>query len=161
MDLADGAVYDNMGTEALFHNCETILVSDAGDELDVLDDMPFEWLSQAVRTLLIAMSQVNNLRRRRLLDEIHVQERKGTYWGLSQKIGKSLADEKKDKELLVDNEQTRKLGEIGTRLNRFSDERQENLINWGYALADARMRRYVIEGNALRPGTLPFPDRLV
>jgi NTE family protein len=43
------------------------------------------------------------------------------------------------------------LAEIRTRLNPFSDEEQEQLINWGYALCDAAMRTHVPEIIATRP----------
>ncbi len=69
-----------------------------------------------------------------------------------------LEKEKKAKELLVDSEQTRAVCQMRTRLNRFTDEEQEILINWGYAMTDSRMRRHVIEKDS--PGRLPFPGRL-
>ncbi|MCP3958824.1 MAG: hypothetical protein GY719_13305 [bacterium] len=171
MDLGDGAVYDNMGLTKLMNNCETILVSDAGDSLDVLDALPFEWLSQAVRTLEVAMDQSNKLRRRELAEEFELEERRGVYWGISKPIldekprrapEHPLPSEGPGAALLKDSERTRALGEMRTRLNRFIDEEQESLINWGYALSDARMRQYVIEPSAvLGQGALPFPDRLV
>jgi NTE family protein len=34
---------------------------------------------------------------------------------------------------------------IRTRLNRFEDVEQEQLINWGYAVCDAPVRRYAPE----------------
>jgi NTE family protein len=37
-------------------------------------------------------------------------------------------------------------------------EEQEQLINWGYALADAAMRRHVLEKDT-KPGNLPFPQQ--
>lgn len=159
MDLADGAVYDNLGLTALVQKrCETILVSDAGDAIDVVDALPFDWLSQAVRTLLIAMDQSNKLRFGKLIEEYRREERKGAYWGISGPIKKRLEGEGKKPELLLDSEETRELGNMRTRLNRFTDEEQEKLINWGYALTDARMRRWVVSRDS--PGSLPFPGRL-
>jgi hypothetical protein len=35
------------------------------------------------------------------------------------------------------------LAKLRTRLNPFSDREQEQLINWGYALADAAVRNHV------------------
>ncbi len=153
MDLADGAVYDNMGLTTLLINCQTVLVSDAGAALDIKDALSFEWLSQVVRTLLVAMDQSNKLRYGRLIGEFVDEEREGTYWGISQPIKDRLGDE-----LLKDSPRTRKLGSMRTRLNRFTDDEQENLINWGYALADARMRRWVTKEP--KEGELPYPNRL-
>ncbi len=176
MDLGDGAVYDNLGLLRLLDNCETILVSDAGDSLDVLEALPFDWLSQVLRTLLVSMDQSNKLRVGKLIDEFSAgkalsgtragKPRKGAYWGISSKIKKRLETAEpprpsRSPELLVDSEQTRAVGEMRTRLNRFTDEEQETLINWGYALADARMRRRVLEPtDEDRPGQLPFSGRL-
>ena len=42
-------------------------------------------------------------------------------------------------------QQVRSLAGIRTRLNKFSEEEQGLLINWGYALADAGLRAYVVE----------------
>ena len=159
-------------------NCKTILVSDAGDKLDVIDALPFEWLSQAVRTLVVAMDQSNKVRYGNLIEKFRDGRKKGTYWGISNKIRIDSVDKhlkrrnarlkKRDqieidpktwKELLKDNDQTGKLGEVRTRLNRFTDEEQENLINWGYALADARMRLFVTDKDS-PAGTLPFSGRL-
>ena len=36
--------------------------------------------------------------------------------------------------------------DVRTRLNAFSDEEQGQLINWGYAVTDAAMRKFVIQG---------------
>lgn len=168
MDLGDGAVYDNMGLTRLLHKCETVLVSDAGDLLDVLDALPFDWLSQVLRTLLISMDQSNKLRVTKLVEEFTSKQkkRKGAYWGIRDKIGVFLEKGEPPRpsrapELLVDTERTRAVSEMRTRLNRFTDEEQETLINWGYALADARLRRWVLEPTEEdRPGKLPFPGRL-
>jgi NTE family protein len=35
------------------------------------------------------------------------------------------------------------LAQIRTRLNPFTDQEQEQLINWGYALCDAALRTHV------------------
>jgi NTE family protein len=37
------------------------------------------------------------------------------------------------------------LADIRTRLNPFTNQEQEQLINWGYALCDAGVRTYVPE----------------
>ena len=176
IDLGDGAVYDNLGLtrlEAQRRKIGTLLVSDAGDSLDVLEALPFDWLSQAMRTLIVSMDQTNKLRVKELNEDIYDRKKNGAYWGIADKITedkswgrkgeraenrKTLADLGKDPELLVDNEKTDAIGEMRTRLNRFTDAEQESLINWGYALSDARMRRWVLD--KAPSGTLPFPGRL-
>ncbi len=57
-----------------------------------------------------------------------------------------------------DNALTGSLKNIRTRLNPFSPEEQGHLINWGYALTDAGMRRHVIPGTKCPPATWPIKD---
>ena len=66
-----------MGLTRLLDYCETVLVSDAGDALDVVDALPFDWLSQVLRTLLVSMDQTNKLRVGKLMEEFRRGERKG------------------------------------------------------------------------------------
>ena len=47
------------------------------------------------------------------------------------------------------------LAGIPTRLKRLDDRDQERLINWGYAICDTALRKWVIEG--VQPGRLPYP----
>jgi NTE family protein len=48
------------------------------------------------------------------------------------------------------------LAETPTRLKRLDDTRQERLINWGYAVCDAALRKHVKPGLA-RPADFPYP----
>jgi NTE family protein len=162
MLLTDGGVYDNMGLEAIWDRCSTVLVSDAGAPLDVDPDPPTEWTRQAIRVLDIVTEQTRALRRRRLLEDFTQMEheganaapkRKGTYWGIRTRIdayGKTDA-------LTKDNDRTAALQNIRTRLNEFEPEEQGQLINWGYALTDAAMRRYVDPQNTA-PAAWPVPE---
>ena len=43
-----------------------------------------------------------------------------------------------------------------TRLKRLDEEVQERLINWGYAVCDAALRRHV-DPNAPEAPALPYP----
>ena len=137
--LTDGGVYDNLGLEAVFDRYETVLVSDAGAPFDLDRSPSGAWLSLTKRALLIASEQTRALRKRWLINEFKASVRKGTYWGIATHIDNyGLGDA-----LARDSERTAQLARIRTRLNKFKDEEQERLINWGYALADAAIRRYV------------------
>ena len=59
--------------------------------------------------------------------------------------------------LKVPRETTATLARIRTRLDPFSDAEQCSLINWGYAVCDAAMRKYVVPG-ATQPASWPYPD---
>jgi NTE family protein len=162
--LTDGGAYDNMGLEAIWDRCKTVLVSDAGAPLDAQADPPTDWTRQAIRVLDIVTEQTRALRRRALMQDFQqTQEagltastaanRNGTYWGIKTKIDAyALADA-----LLMDNAVTSELQHIRTRLNEFSEVEQGRLINWGYALTDAAMRKYVDTAN-MAARTLPVPS---
>jgi NTE family protein len=71
-------------------------------------------------------------------------QRRGTYWGIRTRIDAyGVANA-----LTKDNDKTAALQNIRTRLNEFKPAEQGALINWGYALTDAAMRRWVDPQNA-------------
>jgi len=53
---------------------------------------------------------------------------------------------------------TLELANLPTRLKRMEPEIQERLINWGYAVCDAALRRHVEPGLS-KPAGLPYPAR--
>jgi NTE family protein len=159
MLLTDGGVYDNMGLEAIWDRCSTVLVSDAGAPLDADPDPPTDWTRQAIRVLDIVSEQTRALRRRRLLHDFQqageaaTSRRNGTYWGIRTRID----DYGMPDALVRDNARTQALQDIRTRLNEFKPAEQGELINWGYALTDAAMRRWVDRQNAA-PASWPVPE---
>ena len=48
------------------------------------------------------------------------------------------------------------LAETPTRLERMDDDLQERLINWGYAVCDAALRKHVDPAIAA-PAAFPYP----
>lgn len=150
--LTDGGVYDNLGLEAIWDRYQTVLVSDAGAPLEMVAKPPKLWLSQTVRTLGIISEQTRALRKRRLVSDYIADVREGAYWGIA-----SHADDYRLADAMIkDNKLTGTLKEIRTRLNKFSDEEQGHLINWGYALTDTAMRKHVLP-EATQPGSWPDP----
>lgn len=162
--LTDGGVYDNMGLEAIWDRCKTVLVSDAGAPLDADPDPPRDWARQAVRVLDIVTEQTRALRKRALMQSFQQAEeeglkrnapptKRGSYWGIRTKIAAyGVANP-----LAVDNEITEELQHVRTRLNQFKPREKGRLINWGYVLTDAAMRKYVDPGNAAA-SSLPVPE---
>ena len=137
--LSDGGVYDNLGLETVWNRCQTLLVSDAGAPFGMGQTVETDWLKQTMRALDVATDQSRALRKRALIDDLKHGVRSGTYWGIATEIkGYKLADP-----LPCDDAIVRPLADIRTRLNPFTDQEQEQLINWGYALCDAGMRTYV------------------
>lgn len=162
MVLTDGGVYDNMGLEALWDRCDTVLVSDAGAPLDVEDDPHVDWVRQPIRVLNIVTEQTRALRRRALMREFQQTQhdgsvpggapsKKGTYWGIRTHI-----DAYGSNSLVKDNDTTAALQRIRTRLDTFTQREQGQLINWGYALTDAAMRRWVDPAHGV--GSWPVPE---
>ncbi len=49
-----------------------------------------------------------------------------------------------------------RLAEIPTRLKRVDATTQERLINWGYAVCDAALRKHV-DPELLKPAGFPYP----
>jgi NTE family protein len=151
--LTDGGVYDNLGLEAIYDRCDTVLVSDASAPFDIVTQAAGDPLAQLDRVNAVMMEQTRALRRRAVVSEFTSGRRKGTFWGIGTRIGDyQLADA-----LVHDTTLTASLQLIRTRLNRFSAEEQGHLINWGYALADAGMRRYVLTAPPAVAARLPDP----
>ena len=156
--LTDGGVYDNMGMESLWkkfsnelvtdnHNfkallqddIDSVLISDAGAPLAYQKKPGKNWFSLTMRALDIVTDQARAVRKRWLIDKFKRKKLSGTYWGITTKIDNyGLSDA-----LAKDNKITRGLSVIKTRLTSFSDSDKGKLINWGYALADAGMRKHV------------------
>ena len=103
----------------------------------------------------IATDQARAVRKRWLIDKFKRKKLSGTYWGITTKIDNyGLSDA-----LAKDNKVTRGLSEIKTRLTSFSDSDKGKLINWGYALADAGMRKHVKDILVKMPDPQwPFPE---
>ena len=147
--LGDGGIYDNMGLERIWDRYETVLMSDAGSPF-ALQSAPgllgFSQTARLLRTLSIIDRQSRALRRRRLMRDFQRGDMHGTFWRLETAIDQyRTALDGKPAPMTRDNDTTRALAGVRTRLNRFVDRDQGALINWGYALADAALRAYVID----------------
>jgi NTE family protein len=148
--LADGGVYDNLGLEAMWERCKSVLVSNAGAPLEIEVRPATDPVGQLGRVRDIMSEQTRALRERWLVKDLKRKVRKGAYWGISTKI----ANYRVPDALTKDNALTQDLDKIRTRLNKFTDEEQGRLINWGYALTDAAMRSH---GKQILPGDPPAP----
>jgi NTE family protein len=150
--LTDGGLYDNLGIETIWRRLDTILVSDGGAPFSYTTPAR-DWFRQALRALDVTTNQARGLRKRRLIELYRREERKGAYWGIMTEIGGYAVLNA----LTVPVETTAKLARMRARLNSFSEGEQCSLINWGYAVCDAAMRRFVAV-NAAPPAGWPYPD---
>jgi NTE family protein len=149
--LGDGGIYDNLGLETVWNRYQTVLVSDAGAQFGVRSTVETDWIKQTLRALDVATDQARALRKRALIDDFQRNVRSGTYWGIQTDIRDyHLASALPCADAIV-----KPLAHLRTRLNPFTDEEQEQLINWGYALCDAAIRTHVPQIVATSPNPTP------
>lgn len=149
--LSDGGVYDNLGLETAWKRYRTILVSDGGGRLAEEKSVDRDWAQQSIRVLKVIDGQVRSLRKRQVIDSFDRGDRRGSYWGIaSDPDDYGLADP-----LPTNPAQITRLAETPTRLKRLSAQQQEKLVNWGYAICDTAIRRWV-EPGLMRPSDLPY-----
>jgi NTE family protein len=149
--LSDGGVYDNLGLETAWKRCTTILVSDGGAPLAMQADPAHEWLGQASRVLEVIYNQVGALHKRNLIAAYKNRVREGTYWG----IASDISHYEMSTALQCDYSITLKLATTPTRLTALDPALQHQLIDWGYAVCDAAMRKHVVP-QAPAPTQSPF-----
>lgn len=153
--LSDGGVYDNLGLETVWKRYETVLVSDGGMAFSPDASPAEDWALHSKRVLELIDNQVRSLRKRQLIASFEMNLRKGCYWGITTTIGDyGLPDT-----LPCTPGRVRALGQVPTRLTDMPDDVQEGLINWGYAVCDAALRRYVVTAGT-PPPTFPYPRGL-
>jgi len=151
--LTDGGVYDNLGLETAWKRYQTILVSDGGGHLQPEEEPKSDWARHSFRVLNLIDNQVRALRKRQVIDSYESGARQGTYWGIRTNIvNYQLADA-----LNCPYDRTMALAETPTRLKRLDDTLQERLINWGYAVCDAALRKHV-EPTLPKPSNFPYPN---
>ncbi len=150
--LSDGGVYDNLGLETAWKRYDTILVSDAGGQITAEGEPSNNWASHSYRVLNLIDNQVRALRKRQVIGSylapLHdANHRKGAYWG----IRTDIADYHLADALDAPHARTIKLAEISTRLASMDNKTQARLVNWGYAVCDAALRKHVDAGLGPKP----------
>ena len=138
--LTDGGVYDNLGLETVWKNFRTVLVSDAGGAFDAENKPAFDWFRHTYRILNTIDNQVRSLRKRQVVESYKAGIRMGSYWSIRTNANE---DYVVNAYLECPYEVTSTLAAVPTRLARLSAKTQEQLINWGYALTDRAIRKFV------------------
>jgi NTE family protein len=150
--LTDGGVYDNLGLETAWKRYQTILVSDAGGQAAVEAEPARDWIGHTIRALTLITDQLATLRRRQVVQSLRLGLRSGTYWGVRTDISHyGLADA-----LDCPVSKTTELADVPTRLKRLEDDLQERLVDWGYAVCDAAMRRHVLGAGTAPASQFPY-----
>ncbi|WP_198160119.1 patatin-like phospholipase family protein [Photobacterium sp. J15] len=151
LQLTDGGLYDNLGLEALTKgngDFTHVIACDAGAPFKVQTNIKTNHVSQLLRMTDLMTDQQRALRKRKLISDYKKLDGQGqhqvyggTYFGISTKINNyDFTDS-----MTTDSDLTANLKNFRTRLNAFSDEEQGRLINWGYALSDTAIRKWVRE----------------
>ena len=83
-------------------------------------------------------NQVRSLRKRQVINSYTAKQRKGTYWG----IWSDMAKYNPPQALPCPYDKTAILASTATRLKALDDALQYKLMNWGYAICDAAMRKH-------------------
>jgi len=123
-------------------------VSDGGGAIAPEPAPENDWARHSYRVLNIIDNQVRNLRKRILIAAYQDRSgnpktsRQGAYWGIRADIKNYGLADALNKE--CPHAQTLQLADVPTRLAGLSDDVQERLINWGYAICDAAIRKHVM-----------------
>jgi NTE family protein len=165
--LADGGVYDNLGLETAWKSYKSILISDGGGAMQpdggALGPLSWwrwrDWGTQSYRVLNVIDNQVRDLRKRDAIAGYQAeagspQHRDGTYWG----IRGDIANYHLEPSLEFPQKLAQRLAETPTRLKGLDATTQEQLIDWGYAICDTAMRKWV-DPTLPSPQGLPYPLR--
>lgn len=154
--LTDGGVYDNLGLETAWKRYKTILVSDGGGRIEPEPRPKINWISHMYRIFQIVDNQVRSLRKRQVIESFENGSRKGTYWGIRTNIKNyNLPDA-----MNCSYDKTMELARIKTRLKKLDTHTQERLINWGYAVCDAAIRKHVAT-NYGPPKEFAYPESAI
>jgi NTE family protein len=156
--LSDGGVYDNMGIETVWKRYKTVLISDAGGHLAPDSDPGRDWGTGMLRVLHILDSQVRSLRRSAVVEAFKSDSdpHNGFFISTITNFAEWPRPAKRSY-MDVDPRVTDRLAGISTRLTDLPDEQQEQLINWGFAAADAGLLAF--QDPDLPAAPWPYPDR--
>ncbi len=161
--LTDGGVYDNLGLETAWKHYQTILVSDGGRKMAADPEPANDWVRHSRRLIDLLQNQTSNLRRRQVIASFERYRlegntslandgRKGAYWGIQSHI----ADYGHADPLPCPPARATELANIETRLAALEPALQDRLINWGYAVCDTALRKYV-DPSLQKPDRFPYP----
>ena len=152
--LTDGGVYDNLGLETAWKRYRTVLVSDGGGHMAPDPKPAGDWVRHSLRINALIDNQVRSLRKRQLIAGYHEPGRSGAYWGIR---SHAVDYGPPPHSLPCPPDRTLVLAREKTRLAAMDGALQERLVNWGYAICDIAIRRWMTEPGAAPPPAPVFP----
>jgi NTE family protein len=150
--LADASSIDSLGIGPAWETCGTVLISDALKPGPPLPRPPKAWVGALQRTRSILESQMRAVNVRAARAGFRDGTRAGAYW----EIGDPSALAEVPGALDCPPAWASRMPQIRTRLGKLSRETQEQLINWGYAIADASLRGS-FDSTLTAPSAFPYP----
>jgi NTE family protein len=151
--LGDGGIYDNLGLETAWKRCRSVLISDGGGQMAPEGRIAGDWVPLCLRVGGVVDNQVRDLRKRQAVAGFVAGDRSGAYWGIRSVVADFGPP---PGSLDTPAASTAALAAIPTRLARLDPVRQQRLINWGYAVTDVALRRWVLP-DAAPPTRFPYP----
>ena len=153
LQLADGGVYDNLGLETVWTRYETVLCSDAGRPFELDAGVAAFAPKQLFRVMDIGLNQALALRKRMLIADYQAGRTRGAFWAINTPV-----TDYRTNALPASAAKVAELAAIRTRLDRFREQEQCELVNWGYVVSDAAVRTYAPQVVAVpAPPQLPYP----
>jgi NTE family protein len=139
--LSDGGAHDNLGLETAIKSYTTLLVSDGGQKITPGEDPHHDWRRHVLRVLDIIDNQVRSLRKRYLIESYQRGDHTGGYWGIRTRFADYTLND--DPLGCAQRQQNaNELADIPTRLEKTPRPTQDRLMNWGYAICDAALRKH-------------------
>lgn len=148
--LTDGGVYDNLGLETAWKEYDTILVSDGGGATADDPNPHKDWARHALRIMELLDNQVGSLRKRWVIGSLQDKLRQGAYWGIGTDIANYAVADPLDCPVAA----TMDLASTPTRLKAMGQNLKQRLVNWGYAVCDAAIRRHL--DSTIPAGKFPY-----
>ena len=148
--LTDGGVYDNLGLQTLDH-FGVVIASDAGAPGVTQASPAGFWPLQIFRVLSLISEQTRARRRSEFFQRITMGQRTGTLWTFKTRTAGAPPPNDGQPLLVINPQRQDELASTPTRLWPFTQTRTRELVNLGYALADAGLRCWMAQ-----TGTAPL-----
>jgi NTE family protein len=154
VSLADGCLSDPLAVEPVWRSCAILVCSDAGTRFSLAANYR-DWLgNRLVRSWEIAKAALLDVKKRWLIAGLAGGALRGVYIGLSAYHGNyGLAGS-----IGYPRDVVEEIGRTRTELSVFTLREIMTLVNHGYTLADAGLRRYLVDPATAPPLHLPYPD---
>jgi NTE family protein len=148
--LTDGSLYDHLGLEVAWPRHQTLLISDGAAVSPNQANPATDWIQQSSRLIDVIDNQLRRLRQRQVIEAFATGQKQGAYWSIRSRMESYQVSDA----LPVSATRAQELSQVPTRFAELKPDMQERLINWGYAICDAAVRKHM---SAVTPSAGAFP----